>query len=189
MQYKVTKQYLREAESLSAEFINSNDAIFFINMALQVDERINVKTIYYLLDDHRQKTVQEFNKWKSYQLKYRHPSEYPNFAAYNLLYTITQSNPDVKYAFAKFSTLNDAKAFVEERLATDASHNENITYYLLEGDTLIEQSDQTTFNESQAQSSKKEQKLAFRPTPFPTALRLGPPKWVVDDENEEDKKE
>lgn len=38
-------------------------------------------------------------------------------------------------------------------------------------------------------SNENEKKILFRPTPFPMAPRLGPPKWLIeedDDNNEND---
>lgn len=50
MLYKVKKQYARGADTLIAEFNDTNDAKLFINAKLMEDARLKVKTTYRLLE-------------------------------------------------------------------------------------------------------------------------------------------
>src|SRR5437899_3101659 len=50
MLYKVKKQYARGADTLIAEFNDTNDAKLFINAKLMEDARLKVKVTYRLLE-------------------------------------------------------------------------------------------------------------------------------------------
>lgn len=67
---------------------------------------------------------------------------------------------------AKFVTLTDAQDFIRTKLQDDAAQNQDITYYLLDGDEFVEKADQS-------QASLNQPRNRIRPKP--PSLTLRPP--------------
>lgn len=62
MQYKVTRQYLRDKEKGIAEFTNFDDAKLFINVKLEADMTLKLNIIYRIFD--MDECIEEFNQDK-----------------------------------------------------------------------------------------------------------------------------
>src|SRR4029078_11532364 len=115
MKYKITKQFARDAENLLAEFVESDDASFFIKRKLLSDEEKSLNVIYRMFEN--QKLLNEFNKEK---IKTRINN--PQYAAGDRYLSdllgpikVCKDNPN-EPALAVFTDLNDAELFVEDKL-------------------------------------------------------------------------
>lgn len=91
-----------------------------------------------------------------------------------------------------FKTLNEAKTYIQEKLADDAMHKVDATYGLHEGMDLLEEFDQTKLAQqpdAQSQGGGQQQGSGqtFSPTPFNmTPQPKGLPRsWVKDDEKKD----
>lgn len=100
---------------------------------------------------------------------------------------------------SQFSQLNEAKAFVDERLLEDASLNVQATYRIYEYGEVYAEYDSTKVDIAKLQQSQssadaqgsqgKGSSASFRPTPLNTAPRPPgtPQKWSNDDDEDEKK--
>jgi hypothetical protein len=104
-------------------------------------------------------------------------------------------------AFAEFDDMNDAKLFIEAKLAHDASLKTSVIYRLYKGPQEVE-----TYNPSESDNSPGRTSASqgvgtsttagststsgFRPTPFNMTPRPAgsPQKWVSDKDDDEKKK-
>lgn len=195
MQYKVTRQYAKEDEKSLAEFINPDDAMIFIDAKSLLDEKQGAIIIYRLFDHN--KLTNEINK-----AKIKIPISRAKYAEgdFDLLepfanpFKVIRKNGDgIESLVARFNTIADARIFVEAKLSTKSIRiTNNEVYKIMNMDTFVERLNGADFDTitSQSQSSEGNQKTqSFRPTPFATSLRLGPPKWVVDEEEDSKKDE
>lgn len=97
-----------------------------------------------------------------------------------------------------YKTLNEAKKFIQEKLAEDAIFKVQTTYLLFEGMDLIEEFDQrkleTVSNAkdegSQSSSAGKGSSQQFNPSPFSMTPRPKgmPQSWVKEEDKKDDKK-
>jgi hypothetical protein len=111
-------------------------------------------------------------------------------------YTITKQytrGPEISLD-ERFNNFNEAKTFVEKKLADDFMLNVKIIYRIFEDDRLHSEYDPSKIDMSAKQTSEeatsKGSKESFRPTPLSTTPRPPgtPPKvWVVD--KKDDKKD
>ncbi len=183
MRYKMTKQFARDNEAPLAEFNDLNDAMLFVNKKSALDDDHLIKIIYRVFDGY--KLLRAFNLEKI-----SIPVKRAQYAEGDIDLPMLFAEPFRVSTVAgeergKFILLQDATDFVQARLAHDVNNNLNETYLISEGKTVIEQMGQAS-NEGGSQG--QDQKVAFRPTPFAAAPRVGPPKWLVDeDEKGEDK--
>lgn len=116
-------------------------------------------------------------------------------------YTITKmfgtaqsTNPETLLE-EKFTDLNEAKSFIQEKMKEDSNLKIKSIYRLYNDlDILVEEFDSTkvqmSSQEAESSSQGKGSGVSFRPTPFNTSPRPGgPPKWLKsDDEEDKDKK-
>ncbi len=100
-------------------------------------------------------------------------------------------------ACAQFKTLADAQLFIESKMVQDAGMKLTVVYRLYDLGELVKEYDPgkgmpaSGQSQEQAQGSQgKGSTAAFRPTPFNTAPRPAgtPQRWLVNPEDEEDKK-
>jgi hypothetical protein len=91
---------------------------------------------------------------------------------------------------AQFADVNDAKFFIQARLADDAALNVKVIYKIYEFTELLQEFDPANPNAaaSGASSSGKSSEANFRPSPLSVAPRPSgmPQNWRKDDD--EDKK-
>lgn len=116
------------------------------------------------------------------------------------IYKITKQytrGPESTFA-ERFNQLLDAKAFVQTKLAEDATMNVKALYRIYEDDDVHSEYDQSKLEtassakETSDESAQgKGRSASFRPTPLNTTPRPAgtPAKWIKDsDEEEKDKK-
>src|SRR5579872_734689 len=97
---------------------------------------------------------------------------------------------------AEFNNTNDAKLYIQTKLAEDARLKVKATYQLLEGMDVLEEFSEAADTSSSSDSSGSSaagsgQRSSFQPTPFNMAPRpAGIPhsSFKEDDKEEEDKK-
>lgn len=96
----------------------------------------------------------------------------------------------------EFDNTDDAKIFIQEKLAEDARLKVKALYRLMEGMDVLEEFTEVAggINDSTESSSSSSsgagQRSSFQPTPFNTAPRPAglPHSWVKDEDNKEDDK-
>lgn len=96
----------------------------------------------------------------------------------------------------RFNNLSDVKAFVETKLADDAALNVKAIYRIYEDDEVHSEYDtsKVVITPASSQASQGSQGMgsgaSFRPTPLNTAPRPAgtPQKWMVDEDEDKDKK-
>lgn len=95
-----------------------------------------------------------------------------------MLFQVKERYPKGNEAvIAKFNRQNDAKLFIERKLAYDAQMNVSVHYFLYEGMDLIEEfaagasGSSTTTTTTGAASGGSQQASGFRPNPLQTTLR------------------
>ena len=99
---------------------------------------------------------------------------------------------------AEFENLNDAKAFIKEKMAEDLALNMKVIYRIYEFFDCIEEFDPEKMKrENIAKTGPAENNTqgdqgkgsGFKPTPFNTAPRPSgvPHKWNVDEDEDKDK--
>jgi len=189
MKFKISRQFIRDAEILFAEFNDLDHANKFIEIKVTKDEAINVKIIYRIFDDNQ--LCYEFNKWKEAHLTGRLPFDDEGYKLDHFInkYKITQQSNQNEILIAEFDNINDSQIFIEHLLKTDSINRVDHCYRIYHKDVFLDEFNQDTFNKSQQQSKANTKKLSFRPTPLPTAPRLGPPKYFVDEEEDDDENE
>lgn len=186
MKFKISRHYIRDVEILFAEFNDLDHAKQFIEIKIAMDEIINVKIIYRIFDDNQ--LYYEFNKWKDAPLSGRLSFDDEGYKFNDFLnqYKITQqSNNQNEIHIAEFDNINDAQIFIEHLLMSDSVNRIDHCYRIYNKDVFLDEFNQDTFNKSQQQSKVNTKKLVFRPTPLPLAPRLGPPKYLFDEDDDE----
>lgn len=194
MKYQITRQYARDEEKPLAEFCDFNDAKTFLGKRLFFDEMQNIKIIYRLFKD--KKLFREFNKEKintpinraQYAQEDRDLPDSFLFR-FKVIMHEKQAAP-----FATFDNLNDARIFVEEKLVADSESAVNFNYNMFDNSMLLETWNQGMLNDIKKQnegSQGKARAISFRPTPFNTSPRPpgSPPPWIIDIDEDDDKKE
>lgn len=191
MQYKVTKQYARDSESPLAEFNDINDAKLFIEEKIDLDALLNTKIIFRLFD--RDHLINEFNKEKiNVPISRAQYAEGDAFIpkSFSFSYKVTgQSQQAVEKPLAEFNNVEDAKIFINAKLSRDAMSQLAITYQLFSSAQLMEKFEPID-SSFKTQSQGQKNAASFRPTPLSTTPRpLGtPPKWLIDEEDDNEKK-
>lgn len=193
MRYQITKQFAKDKEMPAVECDDLRDAELFLSAKILADDANHLKLIYRLYD--HANLVGEYNKDKINTLVARAQYAQGDIdlpSPFAEPFRVFKQTDNAAVITAKFCDINDAKLFIEMKL-TGKEQPANETYILYNGKQLLEKIDQGSIGRqaSQAQakeSQAKEQKAGFRPTPFATTLRLGPAKWWVDEEDEDDGK-
>lgn len=190
MQYKISKQFAKDSESSLAEFNELNNARLFIDAKISSDETKNVILIYRLFDN--EKLLNEFNKDK-----FNIPIARAQYAEgyvdlpqrFASPFNVMKKSDIGNILIGKFCAIDDAKIFIEAKLLSDK--NQTTIFLIFNGEQYVETIDHATLDlkRSSQGSQGREKKVAFRPTPLATTLRLGPPKWVVDEEDEDNHNE
>lgn len=189
MKYKITKQYARDTENISAEFSDLNEANFFIERKLLSDGEKALVLIYRLYDHH--KLLKEYNKEKitSRINNAQYAEGDRDFPDSLGPYKVCQDDPKAP-ALAAFTDLADAELFVEDKL----TQTEQIThYYIFNNNVMIFESNQHVKKKVTSEESTHQGKgstASFRPTPLNTAPRPpgSPHNWNKDDDKDEEKK-
>ena len=94
---------------------------------------------------------------------------------------------------AQFSDINDAKFFIQARLADDAALNVKVIYRIYEFTELMQEFDPNKSGESASGgtgSQGKSSEASFRPTPLSSSPRPAgmPQNWRVEKDDEDKKK-
>lgn len=194
MEYKVTKQFIRDVESPLAEFVDIDDATLFITNKSEIDRSRVTLLIYRLY--HNARLISEYNKDKRTASIAR--ARYANgdidlpehFAEpYRVTY---RSKDNEEYILATFHDLEDARLFVELKFHSNRHPSEKDPRYMIyDISRLIEIIDQKSIDMKNASESKKQGKrLTFRPAPT-LKLTRGPKSYLteVDDDEDEEKKQ
>jgi len=190
MQYKVTKQYIKDVESPLAEFIDMHDADMFIS---NKPDTYKASLLIYRLYNNAM-LVSEYNKDK-----YKSPISLAQYANGDIdlpehfaePYRVTYRSKDNKeHILATFRDLEDARFFVDLKFRSNRHSSENDPRYMIYDITrLLEIIDQKSIVAKNASESKKQGKrLTFRPTPT-LKLTRGPKSYLteVDDDEDEEK--
>lgn len=186
MQYQVTRQYAKDKELPLAEFTNRQVAVNFIRLESDRDEQEMRIRIYRLYENG--KLSQEYNVERlevacSRAQYARGDSDLPE--PFVEPFRVIQVTPDdAKTLIAKFLTIDEARNFVESMFKADP-----VTYFIFNGQQFIEKINSTSVDQQateKAQKQRAEPKSSFRPTPFMTQLRMGPPNWVQEEKDDKE---
>lgn len=197
MQYKITRQYSKDEENPLAEFRYLNDAKLFVDKKSSTDEKQNIKLIYRIFDNN--KLLAEFNREKINDLIKRgvyaqYDKDLP-ISFLNAFKVIIKPYVENKQGpLAEFNNISDAKVFIIAKLVLDASMNVNTAYGIFNHKIFIEELSQNTINIIQKQNQESQGKprvVSFRPSPFSTIPQPpgSPPRWIIDEDTDKDKKE
>src|SRR5579872_3172140 len=152
MKFKISRQFIRDAEILFAEFNILDHANKFIEIKVTRDESINVKIIYRIFDDNQ--LFYEFNKWKEAHLSGRIPFDDEGYKLDHFInnYKITQQSDQNEILIAEFDNINDAQIFIEFLLKADSINQVDHCYRIYHKDVFLDEFNQDTFNKSQQQA-------------------------------------
>ena len=186
MQYQVTWQYARDKEQAFAEFSERADALTFINQQSVDDIGQNRVRIFRLYEHGRLVTEYQLDRLSIPCARAQYASgDYdlpmPFAEPFRLLRASLENQQQL---IAKFITLADAKQCAEALFKTHPT-----TYLILNGQQFVEKIDTTSTSQQAAQQASQQRmqsKATFRPTPFMTQLRMGPPNWLQDEPKEDD---
>lgn len=111
-----------------------------------------------------------------------------------MLYKVTkQYGRGTETRIAEFNDTNDAKKFIQEKLAEDARLKVKATYRLLEGMDVLEEFTESQVTDTSSSSSSSSsggagQRSSFQPTPFNATPRPPgmPHNWIKDEDNKDD---
>jgi hypothetical protein len=177
MQYKISRQYSTDAEILCATFCELADANLFIKKIEEIDTSVEKKPVYWLFDN--DKLLNKIDPSTPLHSRYAE-GRVPLPQAIEQPFNILIPHDNNEHIIASFSHLNDAKLFVAAKLSDNSDNQQNITYFIFDGEHFVEKCNQDTLANL---LSKKEKNMVFRPTPFRNAPRLGPSHWLIDDED------
>lgn len=189
MQYQVTRQYAKDKELPLAEFTDRQFAVNFIAFNSERDYQEKCIRIYRLYENG--KFTQEYNieRLAVSHLRAQYASgdsDLPDpFVEPFRIMRVTLDNTQT--LIAKFTSIDQARDFVELIFPTDP-----VSYLILNGKQFIEKINATSMDQhatDQAQKQGAAPKASFRPTPFMMQLRMGPPNWVQDENDDKEDKE
>ena len=188
MNYKITSHYARGEEQFIAEFIQLNDAQFFIKKRAAIDEIERKQIIYRLYDD--QELVHELNT-ENISITHANYAEdnrdFNNAAPFIFHVMIKTFNSEDGKIIAQFRDKKDAGLFVDYKFKEDTILQDNDLLLIFKGKVLIDTVNKTKIAIKNKESSGigkespyKLSPLSTRPTPGGGPADF----WVKDEGNE-----